>query len=396
MQVWLIEPHDPIIARDGRPFGPNPGARAYSLPFPLPSTLAGAIRSRAGRDTQGVFDRDRIPALLEHKVLGPLLAEYDGANPPRYMAPAPADALLLPVDGDAAHADRRRLAPLTLRSGAQCGWPEKTDLAPVGPVRPSPEKPLAAPPRFWHWAALESWLLEPADGISTLHELGHGGATPEARMHVRIDATTQSAEEGMLFQTRGLEFTRTQSRAGAAGGIEHVKLQDAARLVLACATDATVPSGAGALAGERRLVHWQAAAEPLPQCPRDLRGRIAAEGCCRLLLLTPGYFAGGFLPQWLLHAVPGVTAQVLGAVLGRFQGASGWDLQAGQAKPARKLAPAGAVYFLKLAGAPAAIEQFVDTVWLENVSDDAQSRLDGFGLAVLGIWDGKLNDMEVN
>ena len=41
------------------------------------------------------------------------------------------------------------------------------------------------------------------------------------------------------------------------------------------------------------------------------------------------------------------------------------------------------------------INRFVDRVWMQTVSDEAQARLDGFGLAVLGAWDGKLHEMEV-
>jgi hypothetical protein len=29
--TWIIEPRDPLIVRDGRPFGPNPSAQAISL-----------------------------------------------------------------------------------------------------------------------------------------------------------------------------------------------------------------------------------------------------------------------------------------------------------------------------------------------------------------------------
>ena len=57
MGNWLIEPIDPLIVRDGRPFGPTPGARARTLPFPFPQTIAGAVRTRDGLDANGRFDR---------------------------------------------------------------------------------------------------------------------------------------------------------------------------------------------------------------------------------------------------------------------------------------------------------------------------------------------------
>ena len=48
MTLWRIEPRGPLIVRDGRPFGLNPGARAESLDFPFPATIAGARHHRAG------------------------------------------------------------------------------------------------------------------------------------------------------------------------------------------------------------------------------------------------------------------------------------------------------------------------------------------------------------
>ena len=53
--TWIIEPHDPLIVRDGRPFGPNPSAQAISLSFPFPSTTTGGVRSRAGLKGDGTF-----------------------------------------------------------------------------------------------------------------------------------------------------------------------------------------------------------------------------------------------------------------------------------------------------------------------------------------------------
>ena len=55
MTRWIIEPLDPLIVRDGRPFDPTPGARARSVPFPYPSTTTGGIRTRAGKDDNGAL-----------------------------------------------------------------------------------------------------------------------------------------------------------------------------------------------------------------------------------------------------------------------------------------------------------------------------------------------------
>src|SRR5438874_9559555 len=74
MTVWIIEPRDPLIVRDGRPFGPDPSARAVSLAFPFPSTITGGIRTRDGLKN-GVFDRSQIERVKKIKARGPLLVQ---------------------------------------------------------------------------------------------------------------------------------------------------------------------------------------------------------------------------------------------------------------------------------------------------------------------------------
>src|SRR5436305_1269785 len=73
--VWIIEPHDPLIVRDGRPFGPDPSARAVSLSFPFPSTTTGGVRTRAGLKADGMFDVSQIGRVKQIGVRGPLLVQ---------------------------------------------------------------------------------------------------------------------------------------------------------------------------------------------------------------------------------------------------------------------------------------------------------------------------------
>ena len=110
--------------------------------------------------------------------------------------------------------------------------------------------------------------------------------------------------------------------------------------------------------------------------------------------MTPAWFEHGYLPEWV-RSNYGVKASVEGAIVNRYQTVSGWDYDIQRPKPTRRLAPAGSVYFLKLQGTPEQRQDFINAVWLKPVSDDAQSRLDGYGIAVLGSWNGKLRDMEV-
>lgn len=398
MTLWTIEPRDPLLLRDGRPFGPSPGARAESLDFPFPSTVAGAVRTRIGTAAQNPFEHDSARPLQQIAVRGPLLVEIsDATTGPalRWLAPAPADAVLLksrhPAAGDDPLADLHRLAPDPHQDESA------TDLAgllPVGMVRPNKEKPLANPPRFWSWESYSAWLASPEDktGIAP-HSLGHSGPARESRVHVSIRRDQQTAQEGRLFQTCGLEFTHVAGSWETAQPLGLAVAVEGATSTESPSIPTDFPAGYGTLGGERRLVRWcrQEQAE-FPRCPPEVRSAVIRTGACRVVLLTPGFFSAGYRPQSLLTIVPGVVAEVLGIAVARAQVVSGWDYALGKPKSTRRLAPAGSVFFLTLHGDDEAIAEFVDRVWMQCVSDGiqgediGQDNRDGFGLAAVGVW----------
>ncbi len=403
MATWIIEPRDPLIARDGRPFGPIPGARATSLSFPFPSTIAGGVRTRLGLNHDGVFDTSLIPRLKSIGIRGPLLVELsdeDEIDRERWLCAAPLDAILF--EGESADNDtacRKRLVPLRIKPGEGTNLP--TDLAPVGLVRSDPRKPHLCSPRFWYWEQLLKWLQTPSydnadEGEAmVLRSLGHNGLTPENRTHVGIEPVDQSAIEGALFQTRGLEFTMNAK-------ISDSPEADLRRMALAVVVEDSVDvesglsitRGLAPLGGERRLVEWRQSREPLPECPSNLLTTILRTKHCRLMLLTPAHFEQGSTPRWLTEPRDGVTAHLSALVSGRTDVVSGWDLETCKPKPTRRLAPAGAMMFLNLEGDAAGVERWVKNTWMRNISDDATHRRDGFGLCVLGAWDGIFNAME--
>lgn len=386
MNLWIIEPRDPLIVRDGRPFGPFPGARAKSLNFPFPSTIAGAVRTRAGLDEKGFFQRDKLEELKKIRIKGPLLVELDDRGEiARWLVPAPADALLL---GSEPEVMLKPLVPLQLPEGARTNLPDPLKGL-VGLARRDPRKPLGRAPRYWYWEFFGQWLLNPQEQERkvSLDELGHNGPVRESRMHVGIKPETRTADEerGALFQTQGLEFTSAQG-----------KLSGARRLGLAVATDASgLKPGLAQVGGERRLAFWRPGGREFPRVPEKLVQQIVEQKSCRLILLTPACFKEGWKPSWLLEEREGVKPFLEAAALRRYETASGWDLKEGEPKPTRRLAPAGTVYFLKLEGKEAAVRRWVERIWLECVSDEEQDRRDGFGLAVLGTWDGAFREMEV-
>lgn len=377
MPTWIIEPRDPLIARDGRPFGPTPGARASTLAFPFPSTTTGGLRNRAGLADDGSFDRASIDRVKQIGVRGPLLVTLDHHGEiGGWLAPAPADALL--IADDDGRPLRRQLAPLAAPAEARHNLP--ADLMLIGPRRYDPKKPLPAPPRFWHWGELARWLQAPADGPVALEDLGLRGPAEDRRTHVRINPEALTAEEGFLFQTIGLDFS------------------EGARLALAVVADRALAysGGLAPLGGERRLVTWRPSEQSPPPPPAELLTAIAETGHCRVVLLTPAHFAQGFRPAWLLEPRHGVTPTLKAALVPRPQVVSGWDFEVGRPRPTRRLAPAGSVFFLKLGGQAEAIKTWVTKLWLETISDSPQDRADGFGLAIVGTWSGQPFPLEVS
>jgi len=418
MPLLLIEPHDALIVRDGRAFDPTPGARASSLTFPMPSTLAGAVRTQLGTRADGSFDETQLQLLLDTEIRGPLLAEAGAAGAWQLMAHAPADALLLADRINDNLVLRKQLVPITQPAGLGVDPAFPTGdggYALIGPRQHSPAKPLANAPRFWYWHQLEAWLMrngaeqddmwlkQPEAGQHaarpTLAALGHQGPESEQRTHVGIQPTTQTADEGMLFQTRGLEFRQQRSLPQAGG-----HLTERLRLGLVVAVEhppQPLKSKVATLGGERRLAHWTLNPQQcaLPTLSPNLVDKIVkARGdthYCRIILLTPAYFAKGWRPTWLCEPQDAVTPALIGAAVGRTQVASGWDLKLREPKPSRRLAPAGSVFFLKLSGRPDAVRDWVTKRWLSCVSDDTQARSDGFGLAVVGAWSGALAEMKL-
>src|SRR6266516_1714872 len=402
--TWIIEPHDPLIVRNGPPFGPNPSAQAISLSFPFPSTTTGGVRSRAGLKADGTFDVSQIAQVKKIKVRGPLLVRLSqsGENIEEWLVPAPADALLLEGNTQG-HVWCKPLAPLTLYSGAEFnnmhvpstlysgaasnkGHDDKT-LMLVGPVRPNLRKPSVEAPPYWRWQAFEQWLLDPVEGEQPLAAFGHRGPLHEHRLHVSMNPDTLTAQTGALFETSGLEF------AAPGTGLEK-RLSEAQRLALAVVVDRkeapTLHAGLANLGGERRMVSWRRGDRNPPDCPKKLLDAIIDKKACRVVLLTPACFKEGYWPSWLLKPREGVQPELRAIAIQRPQVVSGWQLEPPPGpKPTRRLAPAGTVLFLSLVGENEAIEQWVKALWMQCISDIEQDRTDGFGLAVLGSWSSK-------
>lgn len=391
MKNFLIEPRDPLIARDGRP---SALGRFESLAFPLPSTIAGAARTRMA-SAEGIFDLgpEQAARLLELAVHGPLMVWLDETGQASLYAPAPRDAVVL--KGEGGDMRRYRLAPLQLPAGCYTDAPERLEVlgfASGGWERIVKEKAFAGAPSFWPWTAFESWLTAPADeDVFPGHELGLGELVREARTHLAIENGERVAVEGALFATEGLRFLQLADPERCLApfrlGLSFRAEDDGQGEMLG--RPLQLRQELAPLGGERRLARWMPQESSWPALNEAVRCGVVEHRRCRVFLLTPGIFAEGALPRWNgtpFPGHPGVVATVKAAALPRAAVVSGWDLRDGKPKPTRRLAAAGSVYFLELDGRPEDLEGWCESVWLRPVSDEEQDRRDGFGLAALGVW----------
>lgn len=374
MPVWLIEPHDSVIARDARPFAATAGARARSLPFVTPSMVVGAMRGRVGSNVHGAFEHPNPTELRNVPMRGPLLAELDAHNQIiDWWLPAPSDALL--VQDDQSLVLHRLQSLPELRHLANMPSHAGEPLVPAGLTTPEKRKPTHR--AYWSWHKLYStWLHQPqsVQTVNPAHMMQH--LPTDFRTHVAIDDDSKTVGDsgGRLFSTQGIVF-----RSGTLGALR--------RFAIAVDSDVDMQRGAPVMTmgGERRLVTWQSSPVAFPALDAGLVAAIVQQQSCRVHLLTPAFFNNGWCPDWLIQPRFGVTVQLESATAGRAQIISGWDLLQNAPKPSVRFAPAGSSYFLRFGGDTTQIPQWLASVWLQNISDDVQARRDGYGLAVVGL-----------
>jgi CRISPR-associated protein Cmr3 len=95
-----------------------------------------------------------------------------------------------------------------------------------------------------------------------------------------------------------------------------------------------------------------------------------------VVLTTPASFSEGSVPKQLSGA------RVVAACVGRPEVVSGWDFEKNRPKPARRVCPAGSVFWVEPEGD---VQDYVNRVWLQSVCTDEQDQRDGYGIALVGV-----------
>lgn len=412
-----ITPHDPIIARDGRPFGKDQGIRMRSLNWPYPSVLAGSLRTMLGKMNGGFSDKV-VEKLLEIDIAGPL-----PMKDAQLYLPIPKDVLaremvdkLLAIP----------LRPADLKTGEGCDLP-RSGLVPA--MLPEAEDDDFKPkklPAFWSMRKMIAWLSNPSGlNFSLCQDLkpyeeedieaGNGdelkkkecwkddpdfleAPKKDERIHTGINAITGVAavEEGLLFMSVGIDFSTTEKADG---------ILLSARIKSDGVFEETISdlNEIHPIGGERRLARWARSVSSNGwDCDNKLESLLSKSQKIRMVLATPAIFLNGWLPGWLkdvngyLEGTPPEASdelklRLVSACIDRWKPISGWSAEAKSRGPKeiRRLVPAGSVYFFEVRQGNAG--ELAKNHWLRSVCDDVQgdkdrNRKDGFGLAVWGIW----------
>jgi CRISPR-associated protein Cmr3 len=413
-----VTPHDPLIARDGRPF--SAGLRMRSLDWIYPSVVAGSLRTLLGQMTGGFADPGQekaaydqlVGALLDVAIAGPLPVVAAHGAPDELYFPAPAD--LTVKRSDDGSLDVLPIRPCDAwRKGAGTDFLDEHGLVPAVPADEGDDFKPEPVPGFWSTTRMTEWLS------GDYHSPLKSGRWPEGflglplkdrRTHVKVKPGSGASEDGMLFQTVGLDFTRLL-RQGA-DRREWITTPEISLSIRVASRNGLSEhllnlSNWSPLGGERRIAKWEADAGAnagVPWIvPPGIRGaleEVAKEShpLIRMVLATPALFDEGWRPGWLtirnepdgtrtlVGTIPdtAVGVRLIAACVDRWKPLSGWSYQPPIGpKPVRRLVPAGAVYFFRVEAGDAT--ELISR-WLASVCDRPQDRRDGFGLALWGSW----------
>ncbi len=386
----VIHSAEPLVFRDGRPFGDFGHVNGGMLCWPWPSTVCGMLRNRIGLSRDDNYFRtdngEKIPAekiaAMKRITAGrtiPLWQENGNADEWQYLFPAPADALIVNSSQENSYnVHGFGYEDPFAKGGIDLPW-QNWKI----PIAQTLEKPAGDAPELWCQSAYFSWLKNGkiAKEISA-KELGLSLPQPEIRFHTAIDSLTGTVKTGQLFSSQGIRLATADTERQKAG-----------RFGIGTELDNTdskdSPFGPCYFGAERKIAFVDKLHQQFPKCP-DWFEKVQN---LRLILISPGDF-GSWAPSWLLPdskdsetnwcKVPGsdISIRLCSAFVPRWQPVSGWDYEHRRPKATRKLVPAGAVYVIELQDA-ARSQEFAEIVWGCSIGDDLTDP-DGCGAVCVG------------
>lgn len=398
MKKVIATPLDPLVARDGRPFGT--GGVAHSHSWLMPSVFSGSLRTAVGKKIGLSFtDNDELTRLKNNISTTGALPYLENEGESILYVPKPFDCVV----SESGNVRKAYVVRPELGENEGVNWPDCINLLPAMLQGDNDEafKPVSTVP-FWSFERMCKWLATPrlkTDARVTIRDFpqltrtvnyleGLDEFLVDERVGVKIDKDTGRAKDSCLFTTVGLDLYNEEAKRSIAL-YSQVELND-------YDVGDTMLSSLG---GKKRLANWKVsevngnpfnAPREIVNAANDQNGKKRV----RMVLATPAIFKKGYYPGWLekkndfLMGNPpscaSVKLKLVSMAIDRWIPVSGWDLAKKAPKAVRRLAPAGGVYFFEIEEGNA--NELFTSAWFKSVCDDEQDRRDGFGVALWGVW----------
>ena len=203
----------------------------------------------------------------------------------------------------------------------------------------------------------------------------------DTRVGIGLDLDTRTAQESMLYSAM---FLRLNNSGGYSTGY----------VVGITGAEALPKQGFLRLGGDGKAVSYK---EVTLTRPTGDYSQMAESKCFKIVLLTPGIFSNGWLPElfrkddggsWCI-SFNGLEAQLISLSLPRPDTVSGWDMHTRRPKAAVRAAAAGSVYYMKLLKGNEDSLRNLDNYLTKNTLVDPVTEpirnIEGFGIAQLGV-----------
>jgi CRISPR-associated protein Cmr3 len=370
----LIEPHDVLLFRDGKPFSAGTDIRARSLFPPTPFTIQGSIRARvlfSSGVSPGDYAQGSTPAAQQLRQLigtpqgsygtlhfrGPFLARQENGQWSCYF-PLPADVVR-------AGGSYRVLQPLkdspwasNLPDNLQSPWIRTTE----------------------HLEEAQGWISE-----AELRRYLRGVAPSEVhkecefverehRFGIAMERDRRTVRESYLYLAEFLRLKEGVAFWVEVGGI--------------ASKDWKGKKGFLQLGGESRAAYYEVQESGLGSLlspPNPLPHRF------KVVLLTPAWFSEGWMPlggnwgQFFNH--PKGSVRLVSAIVPRYQAIGGAYVddqrrKGAFQKPMRRFVPAGSVYFFEGED----LASWAGKPFTETPTGEGDYGQIGFGTCAIGEW----------
>jgi CRISPR-associated protein Cmr3 len=360
----FIRPLDVLYLRGNALFG-GPGDHGEALMPPWPSLAAGALRARMLASAgQTAFRKANGRFLPLDGSLGVCLGTPDQPGSFRLRlftvarrSPEGGEVeALFPLPADLSQA-KSGGAPSYLRPAPKPEGVASSYPLPLMPVlrQSAPEKPESG--RWLTAAGFRRYLtgrIIPAEETVAATDLWR----TDSRLGIALDGAKRTAAEGQIYTVDAVAMA---DGAGFLVGVD--------------GADGLVPEdGLLRLGGDGRGAEISACHPAVPEPPSpeppwpEIEDTIARTGRFRIILASPGIFAGGWRPDGVgddhVLRVGATTARLVAAAVPRAQVVSGWDIARWRPKPAERAAPSGSVYWFEgLEGGAGGLRRLAGEGW---------------------------------